>query len=120
VRRVLPALARHPHSGEELWFNHATFFHISTLEPTMRDTLLAAFGGEDLPNNTYYGDGTPIEPEVLRHLREIYLQERVIFPWRKGDVVMLDNMLVAHARQPYKGPRQILTAMARPCTREEV
>lgn len=33
------------------------------------------------------------------------------FDWQRGDVVMLDNMLAAHARDPYEGPRKIVVAM---------
>jgi alpha-ketoglutarate-dependent taurine dioxygenase len=36
------------------------------------------------------------------------------FPWQTGDVVLLDNMLVLHARNSFTGARRVLTAMARP------
>lgn len=120
TRQVRPAIATHPLSGEEVWFNHLTFFHVSTLEPTIRDVMLEVFEEEDLPNNTYYGDGTPIEPDVLEHLRQAYLQELVSFKWQQGDIVMLDNMLTAHSRTAYTGPRQILFAMADPYTRHDI
>lgn len=112
TRQVRPAVARHPLTGELAWFNHATFFHVTTLEPGTRATLLAAFAEEDLPNNTYYGDGSPIEPEVLETLRGLYEQATVRFTWQEGDLLMLDNMLAAHARDPFVGPRKILTGMA--------
>ena len=94
-----------------LWFNHATFFHVTTLEPSIRQALLSQLKEEDLPSNTYYGDGTPIEDSVLAELREAYKQETLAFPWQKGDVLMLDNMAVAHGRAPFKGQRQVLTGM---------
>jgi alpha-ketoglutarate-dependent taurine dioxygenase len=119
TRAIRPVLAKHPKTGEAVWFNHATFFHISTLEPDIREGLLAEFDAEDLPANTYYGDGTPIEPEVMDHLREAYRRETVSFPWKKGDLLLLDNMLVAHGRAPYSGQRQILVGMAEPVTREQ-
>lgn len=116
---VRPALARHPKTGETVWFNHATFFHISTLEPDIREGLLAEFEESDLPANTYYGDGSPIEPEVMEHLREAYRRETVSFPWQKGDLLLLDNMLVAHGRAPFSGSRQVLVGMAEPVTRDQ-
>jgi alpha-ketoglutarate-dependent taurine dioxygenase len=119
TRAIRPALARHPKTGEAVWFNHATFFHISTLEEDIREGLLDEFGETDLPANTYYGDGTPIEPEVMEHLREAYRRETVSFPWQKGDLLMLDNMLVAHGRAPFTGARQILVGMAEPVTRDQ-
>ncbi len=118
TRAVRPAIARHPRTGDEVWFNHATFFHVTTLEPTIRQALLAEFGGDDLPTNTFYGDGSPIEASVLDELREAYRQETVTFPWRKGDVLLLDNMLAAHGRAPYTGARNILVGMAEPITWE--
>lgn len=120
TRAVRAALARHPRTGEITWFNHATFFHVSTLEPAVRESLLAEFAEEDLPTNTYYGDGGSIEPEVLDHLRAAYRAETVAFPWHPGDLLMLDNMLVAHGRAPYAGPREILVGMAEPVGREAV
>jgi alpha-ketoglutarate-dependent taurine dioxygenase len=117
TRAVHPAVTRHPRTGEPVWFNHATFFHVTTLDASVRDVLLAEFEEEDLPTNTYYGDGSPIEPEVLEHLREIYRRETVIFPWREHDVLMLDNMFSAHGRSPYAGARKILVGMAEPFRR---
>jgi alpha-ketoglutarate-dependent taurine dioxygenase len=118
TRQVRPVVAQHPHTGDEVWFNHATFFHLSTLEPAVRDALAAEYGEEDLPNQTYYGDGSPIEPPVLDELRDAYRQETVIFDWRRGDILMLDNMLVAHGRETFTGARTVVVGMADPATRD--
>ena len=39
-------------------------------------------------------------------------EQAVAFPWERGDILMLDNMLVAHGRKPFTGPRKILVGMA--------
>lgn len=119
TRQVRSALHRHPETGEELWFNHCTFFHVSTLPPPVRDTLLAAFSDEDLPNQTCYGDGAPIEPEVIAELQQAYLAEKVRFDWQAGDVLVVDNMLSCHGREPFQGERKVLTAMSEPSERAE-
>lgn len=120
TRQVRRAVARHPVTGEPVWFNHLTFFHVSTLEKEIQESLLSEFSEEDLPNNTYYGDGERIEPEVLDHLREAYRQETVAFPWQQRDVLMLDNMLAAHGRSPFSGPRKVVVAMANPTRWEDI
>lgn len=107
---VLPTTIQHPVTGETVWFNHATFFNVFTLEPTLREGLLAA-GESNLPTNTYYGDGSAIEPETLAELHDAYRAETVSFPWQRGDVLMLDNIFVAHGRAPYKGARKVLVGM---------
>jgi alpha-ketoglutarate-dependent taurine dioxygenase len=114
TRQVRPAAALHPRTGDPVWFNHATFFHVSTLEPRTRDVLLSALSEDELPNQTYYGDGSPIPREVTDALRAAYEAATVRVPWEKGDLMLLDNMLVAHARDPFRGPRRVLTAMADP------
>jgi alpha-ketoglutarate-dependent taurine dioxygenase len=120
TRQVRSAIARHPRTGEEVWFNHVAFFHLSTLEEPTRSLLLQNFAVETLPNNTYYGDGTPIDDATLDIVREAYRQETISFDWQRGDAVVVDNMLVAHSRTPYTGERRILFAMAEPTDQDEV
>ncbi|HEX3556949.1 MAG TPA: TauD/TfdA family dioxygenase [Thermoanaerobaculia bacterium] len=120
TRAVRNAVARHPDSGDLCWFNHATFFHVSTLAPAIRESLIEEFAEEDLPTNTYYGDGSPIEPDVLDHLRSCYHAETISFPWQVGDLLMLDNMMAAHGRAPFKGERQVLVGMSHPTTWADV
>jgi len=119
TRQVRPAVRRHPRTGEMVWFNHVAFWHVSSLEPKVREMFLSEFSPEDLPFNTYYGDGTPIEDDVVAELRQAYDDETVAYPWQTGDLLMLDNMLVAHGRQPYIGARKILTAMGEPLTGDQ-
>ncbi len=117
TRQVREAIIKHPCTGESIWFNHITFFNFTTLPSSIRETLLTGIAMEDLPSNSYYGDGSPIEADVMAQLREAYLEEMISFPWQRGDLLLLDNILTAHARSPYAGPRKILVAMAEPYTR---
>ena len=87
-------------------------FHISNLEEDTIKSLLAEYGEEYLPRNAFYGDDTPFEINVLNHIREIYNQEKIVFKWQKGDIMLLDNILMAHGREPYKGERKVAVAMA--------
>ncbi len=112
TRQVCQAVATHPKTGEMVWFNQAHLFHVSSLEPEVRQLLFTNFKEEDIPRNAYYGDGSVIEDDVLDEIREVYQQEAVIFSWQAGDVLMLDNMLAVHGRMPYVGSRKVVVGMA--------
>lgn len=119
THQTCQAAAKHPETGEMVWFNQAHLFHVSNLKPEIRESLLSLFKEESLPRNAYYGDGAPIETAVLDEIREIYEKEAVIFPWREGDILMLDNMLAAHGRMPYVGPRSVVVGMAQPFSAQD-
>jgi alpha-ketoglutarate-dependent taurine dioxygenase len=120
TRQVRPATAVHPVTHEPIWFNHIAFWHVSSLNKNIQEMLLSAYSEENLPYNTYYGDGTKIEDEVVEELRQAYDAETVTFPWKKGDVLLLDNMLAAHGRSPYSGPRKIIVSMGDPHSRTDM
>ena len=106
-----PAIIRHPITGAKSFFNQVQLHHIYWLEPDVREDLLSMFGAERMPRHVYYGDGTPIEDDVMQRIGELYEECAVRFDWQKGDAILLDNMLVAHARDPFEGPRKIVVAM---------
>eukprot|EP00992_Anisonema_acinus_P003247 TRINITY_DN12663_c0_g1_i1.p2 TRINITY_DN12663_c0_g1~~TRINITY_DN12663_c0_g1_i1.p2 ORF type:complete len:132 (+),score=47.81 TRINITY_DN12663_c0_g1_i1:444-839(+) len=76
-----------PHTG--LWFNQA--HNPFSFEP-------------------HYGDGTPVEAEVMEHLNATLWGCAVGFRWQRGDVLCLDNERALHARLSFEGPRRIVCA----------
>jgi amino acid adenylation domain-containing protein len=111
TRSVRPAAIRHPETGEMTWFNQAQHWHLSCLDAETRESMTALFHEDELPRHCYYGDGSPIDGSVMRQILDTYRNLEVCFPWQRGDVLLLDNLLTAHARNPFKGKREILVAL---------
>jgi amino acid adenylation domain-containing protein len=111
TRQVGPAVIKHPQTGQLAFFNQLQLHHIACLAPAVRESLLSMMPEEDLPRNVYYGDGTQIETSVMESIGELYDRLGVSFRWQKHDVLMLNNMLVAHSRNPYLGERKIVVAL---------
>jgi alpha-ketoglutarate-dependent taurine dioxygenase len=109
--QTCPAMATHPSSGELLWFNQAHLFHISSLDESTREAMLDIFAVEDLPRNSYYGDGSTISDEHLDHIRATFDSCTMSFKWQRNDLLMVDNMQVAHGRTPFVGDRTVLVMM---------
>ena len=102
----------HPTTGELVWFNQAHLFHVSRLPAEVREWLLTAYGEQNLPRNVYFADGSPIEAAMLDEIMRVYDAQSIVFPWREGDVLMLDNMLTAHGRKPFVGKRKVMVGIA--------
>jgi alpha-ketoglutarate-dependent taurine dioxygenase len=111
VKQRCRAVLRHPVTGEMSFFNQVQLHHVHCLDPAVRDSLLSIFKREDLPRHVYFGDGTEIPDAVMDHVGEVYEKYAVRFTWREGDMVSLDNMLAAHARDSFVGPRKIVVAL---------
>lgn len=108
-----PAVVKHPHSGDACWFNQADLWHarfdtVKEQESKRRDE------GEEEPLGCHacFGDGGEISIADLEAVRSAYSRTEVVFPWRAGDVLVMDNVLAMHGRKPFRGPRRVLVAMA--------
>ena len=120
LSQVCRAVAQHPVTGEKCFFNQVQLHHVYCLAPEVRESLLAIFSREDLPRHVYFGDGTVIDDSVMEHVGAVYERIAVRFQWQAGDMITLDNMLVAHARDPFVGERKILVALGDMITDEEL
>ena len=120
TRRVCPAVARHPKTGDEVFFNQIQAHHISCLEKEVRESLLALSPEDALPRNVYFGDGSPIEAAMMEDIIGVYHEVALRFPWQKGDVLLVDNMLTAHSRAPFTGERNIMVAMGEMVSHDEL
>ena len=114
VSQTGPGVIVHPVTGQRVWFNQADQFHPSNHPPEYREALLEMVDGDvcALPTYASYGDGSPIDDRDLEQVRACFRGQTVYFPWQRGDFLMVDNVLTAHGRAPFSGPRKILVAMS--------
>jgi hypothetical protein len=112
TRSICPGVIDHPLTGETVWFNQADLWHVSSRGQAYQEKMLRVLGEDALPSNATYGDGTPISNQELDEVRRAYRAAEVVNPWLQGDLLMLDNVLAAHGRKPFEGPRRVLVAMA--------
>ncbi len=124
------AVKRHPATGEIAWFNHTQVFHVSAAAieyhkihqrqkrwETFKTCLLleAMTWYKKLTKNpneqsmhVTFGDDSPIPDEYVEHIQDVIWKNMVIHPWKKGDIICIDNFSTSHGRLPYYGPREIM------------
>ena len=117
-----PAVKTHRVTGERVWFNQAHLLHKSvapwttawlgpSLPQRVKATLLRPFIQERFFYHSRHADGSEISLADLACIRRAVAEETVLFDWQRGDLLLIDNKLVAHGRQPYRPPRTIFAAL---------
>jgi alpha-ketoglutarate-dependent taurine dioxygenase len=114
IRQTCQGVAWHPHSGERLFFNQAHLFHATSVGAEALGAMRDAFGPDRLPRHSRYGDGSEIPVADIIHINKAFQENATTFQWRRGDVVWIDNMQVAHGRKPFAGERRILATLLDP------
>jgi alpha-ketoglutarate-dependent taurine dioxygenase len=117
---VRPAVVKYPKTGEMCWFTQAQHWHTACLDAATRAALYSLYREEDLPRACYYGDGSTIDNSTMDAILAVYESLEVTFKWQEGDIMMLDNMLTAHARNSFVGERKLLVAMGEMSSYSEV
>ncbi|XP_030968583.1 clavaminate synthase-like protein At3g21360 [Quercus lobata] len=98
----IPAIKFDKTRQRKIWFN----------------SMVAAYTGwEDARNDPVkavtFGDGKPLPADIIYDCLNILEEESVAFPWQKGDVLLLDNWAVLHARRSFDPPRRILASLCK-------
>jgi hypothetical protein len=114
TRQRRAAVIRHPRRDVPVWFNQIAFLNEWTMDPVIREFLVDSYGPEGLPFNTAHGDGTPVTAEAVEAINAAYAEVTVAEPWQDGDVLLVDNIRMAHSRAPYEGDREVVVILADP------
>lgn len=115
TRAVRPAVTAHPVSGELSWFNQAQHWHTQCLDDKVRQALLKLCEFDELPRQCFFGDGSVISDAVMAEICQVYQALEISFCWQNNDVMLVDNVMMAHARNPYVGDRKLLVSMGDLC-----
>ncbi|MGW5868852.1 non-ribosomal peptide synthetase [Streptomyces sp. NPDC055239] len=114
TRQRRTAVVAHPRTGVPGWFNQIAFLNGRTLEPAIREYLTDVYGPDGLPFDTAAGDSTPVTDDTIEKINAVYDRFTVGEPWQEGDVLLVDNIRTAHAREPYEGDREIAVVLGDP------
>lgn len=113
ISRLRPAVLEHPESHEPVWFNQV---HLFDYNPRYIGWwryigMRLFYRKHTLVDEIRYADDTKIARKDIYKIHDLLDKHAIYFPWEKGDVLILDNILTMHGRAPFKGARRILTAM---------
>ncbi len=97
----------HPETGKELYRS------VLHMKPQAENLELGAQVGKikKFATGATLGNGERLQADEMAHMEEILDQVTYSWPWRDGDVMVLDNLQVWHGRNPYEGPRDVQVAL---------
>jgi alpha-ketoglutarate-dependent taurine dioxygenase len=106
-------LIRHPVTNEQIWFNQATAQHANVRSIGSSYELMRRFyaGRTAHPYEVRYGDDGPMAAEDLAPVYGALDEAEVALAWQRGDYLLIDNINVAHGRNPYRGARAVRVAL---------
>ncbi|XP_021749954.1 clavaminate synthase-like protein At3g21360 [Chenopodium quinoa] len=98
----IPAIKYDESRQRKVWFN----------------SMVAAYTGwkddrNDPVKAVTFGDGRPLPAEVVYDCLKILEEESVAIPWKKGDVLLIDNWAVLHSRRSFDPPRRVLASLCK-------
>ena len=128
-----PVTRTQPGTQEKVWHNHANTFHLSQAEgeyarihrlrPTWKhfglwqlaralEALQRRKPAHERAMHCEHADGSEIPRADMETVRDAIWKHLVVVPWRRGDVIAIDNFAVSHGRLPYAGPREVAVCWA--------
>ncbi|EAW10014.1 TauD/TfdA family dioxygenase [Aspergillus clavatus NRRL 1] len=104
VTHRLPAIRTQPRTNLPSLFTGLAAYY--------KNMTVNNHGGRRNLTQQLYGDGTPIPEEHLAQLVQITDDIRVLHKWEQGDILVFDNVIAQHGREPWEGDQKDRVVMA--------
>jgi len=106
-----PAFHRHPISRERLFFNYWAFYN-GVLEDERSRLIKNSSFRDNLPFRATFADGSAVPSAIEWEYKQVLCDLTVKVGWQRGDLLILDNMIVAHGRKSFVGDRVVWLVMS--------
>lgn len=100
----------HPQTGERLYHTniHTDGKILGAKYAELDKRLLSK---QKMPSGFTLDNGEALTSEEAQSIADTLASIEIAWPWQEGDVMILDNLLCQHGRNPFSGSREILTAL---------
>lgn len=103
----------HRKTGQKVWFNQIDQFHPYQLGAEVYEAFKFSFESPmEYPIYVTYGDGGVIEDEVIAEVLKTIDEVTFAPKWQENELMIMDNELAAHGRNPFTGDRTVLVGMS--------
>lgn len=100
-----------PERDTAAWFNQILLHHPDALPAEVDGMLSKHFRRDQFPRTVFFGDGSSIPAEWIRTIDQVLTACSVRIQTQLNDVLLVNNLLMAHGRLPYTGNRQVRVAL---------
>lgn len=100
ITSTIPGIRKNERTGIDVFVNSMIAARTGWMDE--RNTLEKA---------VVYDDLSPIDYDMTKNIECFMRRNCIEFEWQKGDILMIDNSVTMHARNPYNGSRRILASI---------
>lgn len=106
-------IIEHRKTKQKVWFNQIDQFHPYQLGAEVYEAFKLGYASHmDYPIYVTYGDGGIIDDEVIAEVLKTIDEVTLAPKWQENELLIMDNELASHGRNPFTGKRSVLVGMS--------